>query len=76
MSKAFGNTKLFAAATILFAAATIFNATVSASSTSGGTALKIAPAATVSEPVVKLGPTLPPSPWDDDASSGGGSSLK
>jgi hypothetical protein len=77
MSKAFANTKLFAAATILFAAATIFNATVSASSTSGGTALKIAPASTVSEPVVKLGPTLPPSPWDDQAPApAGGSSLK
>ena len=63
MSKAFASPKFFAAATILFAAATIFNATVSASSPSTGMALRIAPAVTVSEPVVKLGPTLPPDTW-------------
>jgi len=60
MSKAFANTKLFGAAAILFAAATIFNASMNAS---------VTPAGIKGEPVLKVGPTFPPSPWDDDAPS-------
>jgi hypothetical protein len=74
MSKAFANTKLFAAATILFAVATIFNANMNASSTSGreGLGLRNAPS-TLSEPVLEVGPTIPPNPWEDDAPAPAGS---
>ena len=69
MSKAFANTKFFAAATILFAVATIFNANMSASSTTPeGLGLRKAPS-TTSEPVLEVGPTIPPNPWEDDAPS-------
>jgi hypothetical protein len=69
MSKAFANTKIFAAATILFAVATIFNANMNASSSAAsGIGLKVAPAK-VAAPVLKVGPTIPPSPWDDSPSS-------
>lgn len=66
MSKAFANTKLFGAVAILFAVATIFNVNMNASSAgSDGIGLKVTPR--VAEPVLKVGPTFPPSPWDDDA---------
>ena len=69
MTKAFANTKVFAASAILFAAATLFNANMSASSTSReGFGLRNAPA-TLSEPVIQVGPTIPPNPWEDDAPS-------
>jgi hypothetical protein len=68
MSKIFLNPKFFAAATLLFAAATIFNANASPSATSNGMGIMMmAPAPAISEPVLKVGPTLPPSPWEDDA---------
>ena len=67
MSKAFANTKLFAAATILFAAATLFNVNMNASTASSdGIGLKLTPVK-AAEPVLQVGPTFPPSPWDDDA---------
>ena len=66
MSKLFANTKLFAATAILFAAATIFNVNVNASTASSdGIGLKVV-ATQAAEPVLQVGPTFPPSPWDDD----------
>ena len=62
MSKAFANTKVFAASAILFAVATLFNATMNASPSQQGLGLRSAPS---SVSVVELGPTIPPSPWDD-----------
>ena len=66
-----------AASAILFAAATLFNANMSASSTSSqGIGLRNAPAK-LSEPVIQVGPTIPPNPWEDEAPSTlGGSSLQ
>jgi hypothetical protein len=69
MSQVFANTKLFGAAAILFAVATIFNVNMNASaSSSDAIGLKVAPAM-AAEPVLQVGPTFPPSPWDDDAPS-------
>ena len=64
MSKAFANTKVFAASAILFAVATLFNATMNASPSQQGLGLRNAPSS-LSMSVVELGPTIPPSPWDD-----------
>ena len=64
MSKVLANPKIFGAACLLFAGATLFNATVIASTPQQGLGLRSAPS---SVSVVELGPTIPPSPWDDDA---------
>ena len=74
MFKAFANTKVFAASAILFAVATLFNATASASTPRQGLGLQSAPSS-LSVSVVELGPTIPPSPWDDDAPSIASSKL-
>ena len=74
MSKAFANTKVFAASAILFAVATLFNATMNASPSQEGVGLRNAPSS-LSAPVLEVGPTLPPSPWDDDAPSVASSKL-
>ena len=67
MTKAIANPRFFAATCLLFAGATIFNATVNASPTQEGLGLRIAPPA-VSAPVLEVGPTIPPSPLDDEPS--------
>ena len=67
MSKALANPKIFGAACLLFAGATLFNATGNASTAREGLGLRIAPPA-VSAPVLEVGPTIPPSPWDDEPS--------
>ena len=69
MAKTLSNPRLFAAACLLFAGATFFNATASASSTTKthGTTLSVSPAKAPA-PVGKIGPTIPPSPWDDSPS--------
>ena len=74
MSKAFANTKVFAASAILFAVATLFNATMNASPSQQGLGLRSVPSS-LSMSVVELGPTIPPSPWDDDAPSVASSKL-
>ena len=74
MSNAFANTKVFAASAILFAVATLFNATANASTPQQGLGLRSAPSL-FSVSVVELGPTIPPSPWDDDAPSVASSKL-
>jgi hypothetical protein len=68
MSKAFANTKLFAAAAMLFAVATIFNASMNASPSQEGRGLRITPSK-IEAPVLEVGPTIPPNPWEDDAPS-------
>jgi hypothetical protein len=65
MSKAFANPKIFAATCLLFAGATLFNVTANASSNANGMGLKAAPDK-LSAPVLEVGPTIPPNPWDDD----------
>ena len=65
MSKTFANTKVFAASAILFAIATLFNASVNGSTSQEGLGLRSAPAP-LSVPVLEVGPTIPPSPWDDE----------
>ena len=74
MSKTFANTKVFAASAILFAVATLFNATMNGSTSQEGLGLRSAPAP-LSAPVLEVGPTIPPSPWDDDAPSVASSKL-
>ena len=74
MSNIFANPKFFGAACLLFAGATLFNATMNASPLQEGLGLRNAPSS-LSEPVTKIGPTIPPSPWDDDAPSVAGSKL-
>ena len=64
MSKVLANPKIFGAACLLFAGATLFNATVNASTPRQGLGLQSAPSS-LSVSVVELGPTIPPSPWDD-----------
>jgi hypothetical protein len=72
MSKAFANPKIFGAVCLIFAGATLFNANANASSNPSGMSLKAAPSS-YSTPVLEVGPTIPPSPWDDEpAPSGGG----
>ena len=66
MSKAFANTKVFAASTILFAVATLFNVTQNGLPSQGDLGLPSVTSA-LSAPVLGIGPTLPPSPWDDDS---------
>ena len=72
MSKILANPKIFGAACLLFTVATLFNATASASPSQQGLGLRSAPS---SVSVVELGPTIPPSPWDDDAPSVASSKL-
>ena len=67
MTKAIANPKFFAAACLLFAGATLFNATMNASPTQECLGLRNAPCA-ISTPVLEVGPTIPPSPWDDEPS--------
>jgi len=74
VSKVLVNTKLFAASAILFAAATFFNASLNGSVAPEGLGLRGVPA-TLSAPVLEVGPTIPPSPWDDDAPSVASSKL-
>ena len=68
MSKTFANTKVFAAAAILFGVATLFNASLNGSPFQEGIGVRSAPPS-LSAPVLEVGPTIPPSPWDDDAPS-------
>lgn len=68
MSKVLENSKFFAATVILFAAATLFNANLNGSTKQEDLGLRGVPA-TLSAPVLEVGPTIPPSPWDDDAPS-------
>ena len=68
MSKALANPKIFGAACLLFVGATLFNATVNASPSEEGLGLRNTPSS-LSAPVLEVGPTIPPSPWDDDAPS-------
>ncbi len=65
MSNIFANPKFFAAACLLFAGATFFNATVNASPGEEGLGVRNAPSS-LSAPVLEVGPTIPPSPWDDE----------
>ena len=74
MSRLLANPKIFGAACLLFAGATLFNATASASTPHQGLGLRSAPSS-LSVSVVELGPTIPPSPWDDDAPSVASSKL-
>ena len=64
MSKILANPKIFGTACLLFAGATLFNATVNASPSQQGLGLRSVPSS-LSMSVVELGPTIPPSPWDD-----------
>jgi hypothetical protein len=63
MTKAFTNPKVFAAACLLFAGATMFNVTANASSNASGMSLNATPAK-ISAPVLEVGPTIPPNPWE------------
>lgn len=74
MSKALANPKIFAAACLVFAGATLFNATMNASPAQDGLGLRNVPSS-LSAPVLEVGPTIPPSPWDDDAPSVASSKL-
>ena len=70
MSKAIANPKIFAAVCLLFAGATIFNVTANATSNVNGvgaSGMGLRVPERISAPVLKVGPTLPPSPWDDDS---------
>jgi len=71
MSKLFANPKIFGAACLIFVGATLFNASANASSNANGMSLKAAPT-TYSEPVLQVGPTIPPNPWDDEPAPAGG----
>ena len=73
MTRLFANPQIFGAACLLFAGATLFNATAGASTQQDGLGLRNAPS--LSAPVLEVGPTIPPSPWDDDAPSIAGSKL-
>jgi len=64
MTKAFANPKVLAATCLLFAGATLFNVTVNASTPAEGLGLRSVPTS-LSAPVLEVGPTIPPSPWDD-----------
>ena len=66
MSKALANPKIFGAACLLFVGATLFNVTAKASTAEQGLGLPSVTSA-LSAPVLGIGPTLPPSPWDDDS---------
>lgn len=66
MSKVLSNSRLFAAIAVIFAASTAFNA-LGGSMTAGGSGSRIAPD-TIE---MKSGPTMPPSPWDDEDEDGG-----
>ncbi|MEO8128960.1 MAG: hypothetical protein ABJF23_23845 [Bryobacteraceae bacterium] len=68
MTNLLENPRFFGAACLLFVGATLFNATMNAAPSQQGSGLRNAPSA-VSVPVLKIGPTIPPSPWDDDAPS-------
>lgn len=59
MTTIFENTKVFAAAAVLFAVATF----ATAGDVTIRTGLTVAP---VAQPESKLGPTMPPSPWDEE----------
>jgi hypothetical protein len=63
MTKAFSNPKIFGAACLLFAGATLFNMTANASSNANGMSLKATPAKVLA-PVLEVGPTIPPNPWE------------
>ena len=65
MTNAIANPKFFAATCLLFAGATLFNATMNASPAQECLGLRSAPVS-VSAPVLEVGPTIPPSPWDDE----------
>ncbi len=70
MSKALANPKIFGAACLLFVGATLFNATINASTPREGLGVRSAPSS-LSAPVLEVGPTIPPSPWDDEPSVAG-----
>ncbi|MEO8128959.1 MAG: hypothetical protein ABJF23_23850 [Bryobacteraceae bacterium] len=74
MSKTLANPRFFGAACLLFAGATLFNATMNASPSQEGSGLRNAPSS-LSAPILEVGPTIPPSPWDDDAPSLSASKL-
>ena len=70
MSKAIANPKMFAAICLVFVGATIFNATAASDSNSpGASGMGLRSPEQISAPVLEVGPTIPPSPWDDDAPS-------
>jgi len=68
MSKILANPRIFGAACLLFAGATLFSATMNASPSQERLRLRNVPSS-LSAPVLEVGPTIPPSPWDDDAPS-------
>ncbi len=68
MTKAITNPKFFAATCLLFVGATLFNAIGNASPAQEGQGLRNAPSS-LSAPVLEVGPTIPPSPWDDEPST-------
>jgi len=68
MSKAIANPKIFAASCLLFAGATLFNVTANATSNANGagaSGIGLRTPERISAPVLEVGPTIPPSPWDD-----------
>ncbi len=72
MSRAVAYPKLFAAVCLLFAEATLFNVTANATSSAigvGAGGMGLREPVRISAPVLKVGPAIPPSPWDDDAPS-------
>jgi len=73
MSKAFANPRIFAAASLLFVGATLFNLSANASPASieSGKKLVVSPSYVAPEPKLNVGPTFPPSPWDDEPSVDG-----
>ncbi|MEP6538395.1 MAG: hypothetical protein ABJF23_23855 [Bryobacteraceae bacterium] len=72
MPKAIANPKIFAAACVLFAVATLFNVNAHAGSQGDeirASGIGLRAPEQISAPVLEVGPTIPPSPWDDDAPS-------
>jgi len=69
MSNTFANPKIFAAACLLFVGATLFNLSADAFPVGieSGKKLVVSPSHAAPEPKLNVGPTFPPSPWDDDA---------
>ena len=64
MSKAIANPRIFAATCLLFAGATLFNVTANANG-AGASGIGLRTPERISAPVLEVGPTIPPSPWDD-----------
>ena len=64
MSKAIANPKIFAATCLLFAGATLFNLNANANG-AGASGIGLRTPERISAPVLEVGPTIPPSPWDD-----------